>query len=228
MINRIDRSIFIWTGISHGSFGHRDRHTIGWAGIPIAIRDEQRKYALCCCCGSETWSGRGEIRKVVNTRSIVNPITAGKITGKIGGNKNTVSAIAAIDELDTSFNANVAVMRYKRAFQKDSYLGGFWTGRTEADYSDQRHPDKLDFTEKIEDDLARRDFTINAIAAKPADESKEKKEITSADIEHAVRRVGTEVMIAPITDNIFLLHIVNVFIGLCLMALPFGLLWLIK
>ena len=56
---------------------------------------------------------------------------------------------------------------------------------------------------------------------------KEQKEITSADIEHAVRRVGTEVMIAPIIDNIFLLHIVNVFIGLFLSALPFGLLWLI-
>jgi len=39
------------------------------------------------------------------------------------------------------------------------------TYRTEGDYSDQRHPDKLDFTEKLEDDLARRDFTINALAA---------------------------------------------------------------
>jgi hypothetical protein len=56
---------------------------------------------------------------------------------------------------------------------------------------------------------------------------KEKEEITSADIEHAVRRVGTEVMIAPITDNLFLLQIVNFIIGLFLFALPFGLLWLI-
>jgi hypothetical protein len=43
---------------------------------------------------------------------------------------------------------------------------------------------------------------------------KDKEEITSADIEHAVRRVGTEVMIAPITDNLFLLQIINIFIGL--------------
>ena len=56
---------------------------------------------------------------------------------------------------------------------------------------------------------------------------KDKDEITSADIEHAVRRVGTEVMIAPITDTIFLFQIVNFFIGLILFALPFGLLWLI-
>ena len=56
---------------------------------------------------------------------------------------------------------------------------------------------------------------------------KEKEEITSADIEHAVRRVGTEVMIAPITDSIFLFQIANIVIGLVLFALPFGLLWLI-
>jgi hypothetical protein len=56
---------------------------------------------------------------------------------------------------------------------------------------------------------------------------KESEEITSADIEHAIRRVGTEVMIAPITDNLFLLQIVNIIIGLCLFALPFSLLWLI-
>lgn len=58
-------------------------------------------------------------------------------------------------------------------------------------------------------------------------QKKDKEAITSADIEHAVRRVGTEVMIAPITDNIFLLQIVNIVIALFLFALPFSLLWLI-
>ncbi len=56
---------------------------------------------------------------------------------------------------------------------------------------------------------------------------KEKEEITSADIEHAVRRVGTEVMIAPITDNLFIIQIVNVIVGLLLLGLPFCLLWLV-
>jgi hypothetical protein len=56
---------------------------------------------------------------------------------------------------------------------------------------------------------------------------KNKDEITSADIEHAVRRVGTEVMVAPITDNLFLLQIVNFIIGMILFALPFSLLWMI-
>ncbi len=36
--------------------------------------------------------------------------------------------------------------------------------RLEAKYSDQRHPDAVMFTSKLEDDLGRRDFTINALA----------------------------------------------------------------
>jgi poly(A) polymerase/tRNA nucleotidyltransferase (CCA-adding enzyme) len=38
------------------------------------------------------------------------------------------------------------------------------TYRTEGDYSDSRHPDSVQFVSHIEDDLARRDFTVNAIA----------------------------------------------------------------
>ncbi len=41
------------------------------------------------------------------------------------------------------------------------------TFRKEEKYSDLRHPDKIEFTESIEEDLARRDFTINAIALNP-------------------------------------------------------------
>ena len=36
--------------------------------------------------------------------------------------------------------------------------------RTESDYSDNRHPDRVTFSQNIEDDLKRRDFTINAFA----------------------------------------------------------------
>lgn len=38
------------------------------------------------------------------------------------------------------------------------------TYRIDGDYSDGRHPDEVSFTDKIELDLARRDFTINAMA----------------------------------------------------------------
>ncbi len=36
--------------------------------------------------------------------------------------------------------------------------------RTETTYSDRRHPDQVKFSDSINDDLKRRDFTINAIA----------------------------------------------------------------
>ncbi|MFT5359901.1 MAG: tRNA nucleotidyltransferase (CCA-adding enzyme) [Candidatus Paceibacteria bacterium] len=36
--------------------------------------------------------------------------------------------------------------------------------RTETTYSNNRHPDSVDFSDKLEDDLKRRDFTMNAIA----------------------------------------------------------------
>jgi len=36
--------------------------------------------------------------------------------------------------------------------------------RFEAKYSDKRHPDSVSFTNNLEDDLKRRDFTINAMA----------------------------------------------------------------
>ena len=40
--------------------------------------------------------------------------------------------------------------------------------RLESDYSDNRHPDKVIFSQKIEDDLKRRDFTINSLAYSPS------------------------------------------------------------
>lgn len=42
------------------------------------------------------------------------------------------------------------------------------TMRKESGYSDHRHPDTIEYTDQIEEDLARRDFTINAIAYSPA------------------------------------------------------------
>jgi tRNA nucleotidyltransferase (CCA-adding enzyme) len=38
------------------------------------------------------------------------------------------------------------------------------TFRTEGDYSDSRHPDSVTFVRSLEEDLRRRDFTINALA----------------------------------------------------------------
>ena len=38
------------------------------------------------------------------------------------------------------------------------------TYRLEAQYSDKRHPDQVKYATKLEDDLSRRDFTVNAMA----------------------------------------------------------------
>lgn len=41
------------------------------------------------------------------------------------------------------------------------------TFRLESDYSDHRHPDQVKFVGRVEEDLSRRDFTINAMAYSP-------------------------------------------------------------
>ena len=38
------------------------------------------------------------------------------------------------------------------------------THRMDGNYSDSRHPDSVTFTDSLREDLARRDFTVNAIA----------------------------------------------------------------
>jgi len=45
------------------------------------------------------------------------------------------------------------------------------TYRTDANYTDSRRPDSVSFSEKLEDDLKRRDFTINALALKVSRET---------------------------------------------------------
>jgi putative nucleotidyltransferase with HDIG domain len=43
------------------------------------------------------------------------------------------------------------------------------TFRTESDYRDGRHPEKVEFASGIEEDLSRRDFTMNAVALRLPD-----------------------------------------------------------
>ena len=47
---------------------------------------------------------------------------------------------------------------------KDKEIFEVTTYRKEVGYSDKRHPDKIIWGKRLEDDLARRDFTINALA----------------------------------------------------------------
>lgn len=57
-------------------------------------------------------------------------------------------------------HGTVTAVRENMAFEVTTY-------RTETGYSDGRHPDHVTFVSSIEDDLARRDFTVNAMAYHP-------------------------------------------------------------
>lgn len=63
--------------------------------------------------------------------------------------------------------------------------------RLEFGYSDRRHPDEIKFSSKLEDDLSRRDFTINALAYNPENEELIDLYGGIKDINnHTVRAVG--------------------------------------
>ncbi len=66
-----------------------------------------------------------------------------------------------------------------RADKKDGELKGeledvieITTYRSEQGYSDRRHPDTIQFETKLDKDLERRDFTVNALALDPSNPEK--------------------------------------------------------
>lgn len=83
-----------------------------------------------------------------------------------------------LDVINWDFTTNAKPEELKALFPDSFYNNSFGTvgitfeghilevttHRKESDYSDSRHPDTIEWAETIEEDLARRDFTINAIA----------------------------------------------------------------
>lgn len=66
-----------------------------------------------------------------------------------------------------SFYNNIygtVTVRALRAMPLPEYLFEITPFRMESNYSDLRHPEKIEWAKTIEEDLSRRDFTINAIA----------------------------------------------------------------
>lgn len=57
------------------------------------------------------------------------------------------------------------------------------TFRAEGKYTDKRHPDEVRFAKTLEEDLSRRDFTVNAIAAQLANDKAERAD----DLQSAIR-----------------------------------------
>jgi len=72
------------------------------------------------------------------------------------------------------------------------------TYRSEAKYTDKRHPDEVRFAKTIEEDLARRDFTVNALAMKVKSQKSKVKSYEIIDLfngqkdleEKIIRAVG--------------------------------------
>jgi len=70
----------------------------------------------------------------VHTRTIVNPILAFKLNGKIAA-KDGLAAIYALDKLPAggpNDSAHFTIVRYKHALTEDSFWGAFMTGRFEG------------------------------------------------------------------------------------------------
>jgi poly(A) polymerase/tRNA nucleotidyltransferase (CCA-adding enzyme) len=65
------------------------------------------------------------------------------------------------------------------------------TFRTESAYTDKRHPDRVQFAKTIEEDLSRRDFTVNAMALKMQNE-KIKNQNDNAKLENLIDPYGGE------------------------------------
>lgn len=75
------------------------------------------------------------------------------------------------EEMEAVFSACPLVLAGKKHGTVGVVMGNelveITTYRTEGAYSDNRHPDWVKFVDRIEEDLARRDFTINAMAYSP-------------------------------------------------------------
>lgn len=69
---------------------------------------------------------------------------------------------------DTQTNTEEKILRTSASGQRRSALNvvEVTTFRLEGKYTDKRHPDEVKFAKTIEEDLSRRDFTINAMALK--------------------------------------------------------------
>lgn len=82
-----------------------------------------------------------------------------------------VATSAAPDEILNAFSEFKTIETGIKHGTVSVFIGGMkieiTSFRTESGYSDNRRPDKVSFSRRIEDDLSRRDFTVNAVAYSP-------------------------------------------------------------
>ena len=82
-----------------------------------------------------------------------------------------ICTAALPEETESLFSDHRLVLAGKKHGTVGVVMGGevveITTFRTEGDYRDNRHPEWVEFVTDIEKDLARRDFTVNAMAWSP-------------------------------------------------------------
>lgn len=119
------------------------------------------------------------------TRIIETLIGAGHEAFVVGGCVR--DALRGIDPQDWDVATSAKPQEIQRLFKRSLYTNRFGTVvvssgtheievttyRIEADYADHRRPETVSFTESLHEDLARRDFTMNAMAWRPAPEGGE-------------------------------------------------------
>ena len=96
-------------------------------------------------------------------------------------------ALRGVEPMDWDIATSARPEAIQSAFRRSLYTNRFGTVavqtaerevevttyRVESDYADHRRPETVSFTDSLEADLSRRDFTINAMAWRPAGEDGE-------------------------------------------------------
>jgi len=98
---------------------------------------------------------------------IVGGCVRDRLMGRIPGDYD-VTTSALPEEVKTVFTGEKVIETGLRHGTVTVLLDGepleITTFRVDGDYSDARHPDAVTFTRSLREDLARRDFTVNAMA----------------------------------------------------------------
>ena len=112
-------------------------------------------------------------------RVVAKLIASGHEAYVVGGSVR--DAIRGVDPHDWDVTTSATPEEIQKVFRGSLYLNRFGTVvvrqggheievttyRIEAGYSDHRHPSEVAFTTSLHEDLARRDFTMNAMAWRP-------------------------------------------------------------
>lgn len=107
--------------------------------------------------GYDIWLVGGGVRNFLSKKPIIDPDFTTNATPK------QIQQLFPDSFYDNAFGTvglAVEIDDQKQVFE-------FTTYRTEASYTDRRHPDKVKWGKTLEEDLSRRDFTINSVVIGP-------------------------------------------------------------